>query len=309
MKPLPHPFSLFFWTVCLATTGLCAQNAQLAFGRSDTVLRLEFSTESGKVYDLESSLDLNHWDPPVWSHAGDGQVASYEVSLADAVLRFYRLAVRGPDAGLAPEPSVITDALAGVTWQGYNFQDATRFDWQGEPGNWTYEKTGPNTGLLVFTYDEDGNNAAAYREEVILEFETPTTGTYRYSEYLHGIEDPGSVSGSAFVFTFLQETAPSPEAMAARLVAKTWEGYVFLSEDRFDWESPGHTGNWLYEKTGRQTGLLVFTYDKDGNDPEVYREQMTLTFSQEDRGTALYSEYLNGVKRSARDHLFSFRLP
>jgi len=144
---------------------------------------------------------------------------------------------------------------------------------------------------------------------VVLVFETSSSGTYRYSEFYQGVEDPGSVSGSSIDFTFLLDLSPTVEGMAARLVGRTWEGYVFNSPTSFDWESPGHTGNWLYEKTGRQTGLLVFTYDKDGNDPQVYREQMTLTFNREGRGMALYSEYLNGVKRSGRDRFFAFTLP
>ena len=139
----------------------------------------------------------------------------------------------GTTALMAPEPSVMSEALVGVTWQGYYFQSPTRFDWSGEGGNWSYQKTGPDGGLLIFTYDEDGNDPGAYREEVVLVFETASSGTYRYSEYVGGIEDPGSVVGSSIDFTFLLDLSPTVEAMAARLVGRTWEGYVFTTETRF----------------------------------------------------------------------------
>ena len=81
---------------------------------------------------------------------------------------------------------------------GYHFSTPTRFDWRGEDGNWSYEKTGPDTALLVFTYDEDDDDPGLYREEVLLTFTTPTSGSYRYSDYYGGVEDPWSVSVSAF---------------------------------------------------------------------------------------------------------------
>jgi hypothetical protein len=297
------------WIVCLVTTALMAQEVRLGTSRVGAQLRLDFPTEIGKLYEIEMSQNLQDWGPPTWSGAGDGQGAAYEVSMEAAPLGFFRLVVRESSSGFAPEGSVMSEALVGVTWQGYEFQSPTRFDWMGEGGNWSYQKTGPDEGLLIFTYDEDGNNPGVYREEVVLVFETASSGTYRYSEYVGGIEDPGSVAGGSMDFTFLLDLSPTAEAMAVRLVGRTWEGYVFTTETRFDWESPGHTGDWHYQKTGKQTGLLVFTYDEDGNDPQVYREQITLTFNREDRGTALYSEYANGVKRSGRDRFFAFTLP
>jgi hypothetical protein len=44
--------------------------------------------------------------------------------------------------------------------------------------------------LVVFTYDEDGNNPQVYREEVILTFSTATSGSYRYSEFNGAVENP-----------------------------------------------------------------------------------------------------------------------
>jgi hypothetical protein len=293
----------------LGSTALLAQEVRLGVSFVGVQLRLDFPTAPGKVYDIVMSTNLRDWGLPTWSRVGDGQVATHDVSMEEASIRFFRLMVRDSGSGHAPQPSAMSEALVGVTWQGYRFQSPTRFDWGGENGNWSYQKTGADEGLLTFTYDEDDNDPQVYREEVVLVFETASSGAYRYSEYVWGIEDPGSVVGSSIDFTFLMDLSPTVEAMAARLVGRAWEGYVFTGETRFDWESPGHTGDWHYEKTGRQTGLLVFTYDQDGNDPQVYREQITLTFNREDRGMALYSEYVNGVKRSSRDRFFSFTLP
>ena len=65
-------------------------------------------------------------------------------------------------------------------------------------GNWSYEKIGPDTALIVFTYDEDDNNPQVYREEAVLTFASPNSGSYRYSEIWNGMEDPGSVSTAPF---------------------------------------------------------------------------------------------------------------
>jgi hypothetical protein len=94
---------------------------------------------------------------------------------------------------LSPTPAQMTARLMGMTWGSYVFKGATRFEWSGSPGNWSYQKTGRNTGLLVFTYDEDNNDPQIYREEVRLTFTSATSGTYRYSEYYHGQEYAPSV--------------------------------------------------------------------------------------------------------------------
>ena len=35
----------------------------------------------------------------------------------------------------------------------------------------------------MLTYDEDGNDPAVYREEIVLTFTSPLAGTYLYYEY------------------------------------------------------------------------------------------------------------------------------
>lgn len=92
----------------------------------------------------------------------------------------------------------------GGSWGGYEFVTTNRFDWNGEHGDWSYQKTGPNTGLLVFTYDADGNNPDVYYELMRLTFFTATSGVYRYAEYRDGELYLPSVVGNA------PFTLPSP---------------------------------------------------------------------------------------------------
>jgi len=68
----------------------------------------------------------------------------------------------------------------------YFIDSATRFNFNAgavERGNWTYLKTGDSTATVTLTYDEDNNNAAIYREEFLLTFNSLTTGLFLYREF------------------------------------------------------------------------------------------------------------------------------
>ncbi len=180
----------------LAQTNVGGQEVHLSLELGDGVVRLSHETIAGNTYALEQSADLDDWQSAGPAKAGDGQTAIHEIELPTAGARFFRLSITG---GNAPTETVAMALFVGTTLGGgYNFSTSTRFDWRGEDGNWSYEKTGPDTALLVFTYDEDGNNPELYREEVVLTFTTPKSGSYRYSEYNRGTENPRSVSVSPF---------------------------------------------------------------------------------------------------------------
>jgi len=133
--------------------------------------------------------------------SGDGSSKTQAVSTAGQRMSFYRIKATATSTGLAPSDTEFTALVVGKTVLDYSFLNATRFNWFGELGNWDYSKIDSTTGKLVFTYDEDGNNPAIYREEFILTFQTSTQGTFRYSEFNFGFEDPGSVSTGPFDFS------------------------------------------------------------------------------------------------------------
>lgn len=131
-----------------------------------------------------------------------------------------------------------------------------------------------------------------------------------------GIKDDSDSSGSGIKIIFdslrdvvdfkakalgqkLENIVPclSPEAAAfsSLIVGKTLAkgNYKILSNTRFSWHGEG--GNWVYTKTGDTTAKIVFTYDEDGNNPNVYREEALLTCYGE-RFLYRYSEYYFGAE-------------
>ncbi len=184
--------------VLLAQSNNHAQEVYLQLESTEAGLTLTHETVADAFYELQQSSDLVNWESMGPATAGDGQLASLEfVPMAD-ICWFFRLVITEAPVGLAPTEAEAAALFVGTNWEGYAFSSATRYCWRNECGNWSYEKTGPDTALIVFTYDEDNNNPDIYREEVVLTFTTSTSGQYRYSEFWYGVEDPGSVGMAPF---------------------------------------------------------------------------------------------------------------
>jgi hypothetical protein len=98
--------------------------------------------------------------------------------------------------------------------------------------------------------------------------------------------------------------APSVETMIARLPGQVIFDVSFTSATRFSWN--GMLGNWSYEWIGASVGKLTQTYDKDGNNPDIYREETILTFSSASTGSFLYREYNNNLKTFEISGAFDF---
>jgi hypothetical protein len=182
----------------LAQANLQAQEVLLHLEKSGDALRLAYETIPGKLYEIQQSPNLSNWVPLGPAKTGDGQPASQEIVSSAEATRFFRLVITETPAGFAPTETEAASLFVGTTWEGYAFSSATRYCWRTDCGNWSYEKTGPDTALIVFTYDEDDNNPQVYREEAVLTFTSPTSGSYRYSEIWYGMEDPDSVSTAPF---------------------------------------------------------------------------------------------------------------
>jgi hypothetical protein len=172
----------------------------LRFEPAGVNLRLIFDSQTGTNYQVQISTNLSGWTDLGTVITGDGLSKTQVVSTAGQRLAFFRVRGTQTSAGPAPSDAEFTAVVVGKIILGYSFQNATRFSWFGELGNWDYTRIDSMTGKLIFTYDEDGNNLAIYREEVVLTFQTPTQGTYRYSEFNFGVEDAGSVATGMFDF-------------------------------------------------------------------------------------------------------------
>ncbi|NDV61598.1 hypothetical protein G0Q06_03965 [Puniceicoccales bacterium CK1056] len=141
-------------------------------------------------------------------------------------------------AQLAPSEGTVAASLPGQSIGGTQFLSATRFDWFGEPGNWSYTRLSQNVGLLTQTYDDGGNNPASYREETELTFLTEISGTYAYREYVGGGLD-FSTSGE-FDFPWLTGTKGTERWWPVGWVYVSWP---YISAGSWPYIEPG---SWPY---------------------------------------------------------------
>jgi hypothetical protein len=191
----PSAFSVVLLAnLCCRLLSTAAVPVQVEAAGGEVILR--FDLPSGVTVQAQKSSDFQSWADVGQTVTGTDQVEELRLGREAVAAAFFRLLE--VQAGVAPTPEQFEQQIVGTTFAGYEFTSGTRFDWFGETGNWVYTKTGPDEGGLVFTYDEDGNDPAVYREEIVLTFETPTTGTFRYSEYNFGFEDATSVTTGPF---------------------------------------------------------------------------------------------------------------
>ena len=166
-------------------------------------LHLILNSQTGTNYQFQVSTNLTTWEDLGTTITGDGLSKTQTVTTVGQPMAFFRVRASQASTGTAPTEAEFTALVIGKTLFTYTFANATRFNWSGEPGNWDYAKTSASSGKLVFTYDEDGNHPAIYREEIAMTFETVTQGTYRYSEFNFDFEDAGSVRTGVFNLTAL----------------------------------------------------------------------------------------------------------
>jgi len=179
--------------LCVAWADGTAADLVLRFEPAGAYLYLSFDSQTATDYQFQTSTNLSTWSDFEAVIPGDGSSKTQVVATAGQPMAYFRLQATQTSPGLAPSAAEYSELVVGQTILGYTYVDPTRFRWFGEWGDWNYTKTGSNTGKLVFTYDEDGNDPAFYREEIVLTFQTRTQGTFRYSEFNFGVEAPGSV--------------------------------------------------------------------------------------------------------------------
>jgi hypothetical protein len=187
-------------TVVLLVSGSNSASGQLALRieRSASHLFLVFDSHAPTNYQVQITTDLKTWQVHGAPIVGDGTTKTQEVTRADSPLAVFRLSATAASEAIAPSEDAFVETVVGNNVLGYLMVNESRFSWFGEGGNWTYTQIDRATGQLVFTYDEDDNNPAVYREEAVMTFETPTAGSFRYSEFNSGVENPASVVNGLF---------------------------------------------------------------------------------------------------------------
>lgn len=157
-------------------------------------------------------------------------IFSHAIFTVAAIVTFLFVTPELNASDLAPSVETITALLPGQRVNDTSFTSATRFDWYGEQGNWSYNRTSTNVGSLTQTYDEDGNDPDVYREVVTLTFLTATTGTYVYREYDSNVlvyQQNGT-----FDFPWL-ERAEEPSWEPRGWVYYAWPYVYSISEERW----------------------------------------------------------------------------
>ena len=156
-------------------------------------------------------------------------------------------------------------------------------------GDYTYENEGPNSGKLVFTYD-DGEVCTA-----LAAFDSFIAGTT-----LSVCEDGGDLALQPIRSWVLEDIGPAgmaPADQAAfealvdsrRLAHDDASGlgvaFVFVSPGEFSQGTGGdeRTGTYVYENTGRSTGTVELTYAGGG------RCTLELVFEADDSGRMDYT--------------------
>lgn len=156
--------------------------------------------------------------------------------------------------GLAPSQDEMLAILPGKTINGTTFVSSTRFDWNGEEGNWFYIVLSANVGRITQVYDEDITNSTGYREETTLTFTSQTSGTYLYREFSGGFieaEDTGD-----FYFPWLSDIETTWYDSASNIQPEGWRYFSWFKG--FKPEGP----NWIYH--GRHGWLYVIADNTSG---------------------------------------------
>lgn len=120
------------------------------------------------------------------------------------------------------------------------FTSETRFDWNGELGNWSYERVSADVGKITQTYDEDGNDPNTYREELVLNFTAERSGSFNYYEYTNNQETESSSGGFGLPFTWV---VPPSETTWYAGANELDDGWRYL--DWFKAFKPV-SDNWIY---------------------------------------------------------------
>jgi hypothetical protein len=180
-------------------------------------------------------------------------IFSHAIFTVAAIATFLFVTPELNASNLAPSVETMTALLPGQRVEGTSFTSATRFDFYGEQGNWSYNRTSTNVGSLTQTYDEDGNDPDVYREVVTLTFLTATTGTYVYRQYDSKVLE--YEQNGTFDFPWLAP-AESPVWEPQGWVYFSWPYAYSFTEGRWHFFDISNT-QWRVNLSNSQWGTLA----------------------------------------------------
>ena len=250
----------------------------------------DFQTETGFSYSLTRSTDLAFGDDPEETITGNGQSASisFDDSASTDGKAFFR--VEKIPVTTAPEASAFASLIGGKTYRGFTYTSNNRWSSFGLAGNWSYETTGAQTGRMVLTFDDLGNDPLLERDQYNFDF--GADGNFATVE----------TSQSAFVndemddlFEYTLDLTSNSFAPEGGILKKS-----SLEKPTSDTPSTAVPALPL-AATNPATGtatfldddrvLLTLPYDEGGNDPAFYRDEITLNFNGTKDVPFNYTEY------------------
>ena len=197
--------------------------------------------------------------------------------------------------GFAPADQASFDALAvgkraatGDSRYYTDFTSAGRFreaeDTATYTGSYSYERTGPNMGRIVFSYDDGDSCTSTFT------FDSATSGSSTFTC------NDGSTGSSSWELVNIDDETMGFEpadqasfdawAVGKRLSSGDPLYYTdFTSPGRFSegYDTATYTGSYTYERIGQNTGSIVFSYD-DGD-----RCTATLAFDSATSGSISFA--------------------
>jgi len=195
---------------------------------------------------------------------------------------------------LAPTVAGFTTLITGKTIKGINFLASNRWTAFGEAGNWDYSVTSPTTAKVTITFDEDSNDPLAARDDYLLTF-TEEGGLSQVATRVE-LSDGNVVEEIQNTIVDLTQNTFAPTLPTFSYILEDWviNGTVFNENGTFVFNG-NEPGQWTAEAVGDHQILLTQTYDADGNNPAIYREESLITFNGTTTVALNYKEFDGGV--------------
>ena len=209
---------------------------------------------------------------------GTGQAASlsFDDSASTDDAAFFR--VERVPVTTAPEPAAFASLIGGKTYNGFSFTSNNRWSSFGLGGNWSYETTGAQTGKMILTFDDLGNDPLLERDQYDFDFGADgNLATVETSQSAFEDDEMDDLFEYALDLT-TNSFAPESGLLAELLVGNTYLDITFDSSTRFTFGGD-EPGNWSFAYPDSNTVVLTFLYDEGGNDPGFYRDEVTLSFN------------------------------
>ena len=252
--------------------------AQTIVSLPDNRLALTLQSETNKFYSIRQSTQLEGISESAILATAEGTGADLGPFLPldpSIVSRgFYHLT----EEILTARPTTSGNLFANSTLLGINLLPNNRWNFFGITGDFSYEVTSAQEGTLLFTLDEFGNDPNEGVITAELDFGddgdlTTVVGDFDY------FSDGTSGAGQETQTLDLTQNSLAPGVLLFDLLAGgPYLNFDFTSRSRFvfDGDEPG---NYTVSRPNDDQVLLTFTFDEDGNNPAIYREEVTVTFN------------------------------